>query len=107
MEIHKQQQDYNGKTYIVSNLIHIAEDIKVEDVDIRTINKYDELLNRDYDTVDLVNKIKQIQEVDLSYPILIYRGFVMDGKHRVAKALLEGKKTIKVKYLEELPLPTN
>jgi hypothetical protein len=105
MEVHKQAQEYNKKYYSVSDLIDISKEIKPETVDIRTICGYHHIVGVEYDIQDFVDTVKRVQEADLSYPILLYRGFVMDGKHRLAKALLEGKKTIKVKYLTELPVP--
>lgn len=39
--------------------------------------------------------LQRIKEADLSYPILVsHTGAIMDGFHRVAKAVLQGKNTI-------------
>jgi hypothetical protein len=43
----------------------------------------------------IVGHLRLIQEVDPSYPIILGSdGRVMDGMHRVARALLEGRRTI-------------
>lgn len=44
----------------------------------------------------IIDHIRLIQEVDLSFPIILGAdGRVMDGMHRVARAILEGHSTIK------------
>lgn len=53
----------------------------------------------------LVEHIKLIEAVDLSYPIILSAdGTVMDGMHRVAKALLAGQADIEaVQFVEDPP----
>ena len=47
-----------------------------------------------------------MQEVETDYPIILGPdGRVMDGMHRVARALLEGRPTIKAVRLPTLPAP--
>lgn len=105
MHTHEQKQSYKNNDYSVSRLIDFSKKYKTETVDIRCIDKYYTFLDEKYDIVDFVNEIKRIENADLKYPILIHNGFIMDGKHRLAKAIWQGKKTIKVKFLEELPTP--
>lgn len=53
----------------------------------------------------IVDHCRLIKETDLKHPIILSKeGRVMDGMHRVAKALLLGQKEIvAVKFLEEIP----
>ncbi len=53
----------------------------------------------------IVEHFRLMNETDLKYPIILSKdGRVMDGMHRVAKALLLGHKEIKaVKFTEDLP----
>lgn len=48
--------------------------------------------------------MKLVQETDLAYPIIIsHEGRIMDGMHRVVRALIEGQTTIKaVKFDKEI-----
>ena len=40
--------------------------------------------------------VKLVQDADLSYPIIVNRrGSIIDGRHRLCKAILEWHKTIK------------
>lgn len=52
---------------------------------------------------------KQIQKSDLSYPVQIYRyknrWLLLDGVHRLVKAYLAGKKTIKVRKVPKSAIP--
>lgn len=52
----------------------------------------------------LAEHMKQVMAVDLNYPVILDdEGFIMDGWHRVAKALLEGFPTIKAVRFDETP----
>ena len=54
----------------------------------------------------MLEHIKLIEEADLSFPIILSStGAVMDGRHRVAKALLQGRVEIEAVQFEEDPEP--
>lgn len=54
----------------------------------------------------VVEHLRLIQEVDLSYPIILGSdGRVMDGIHRIARVLLNGCVTIKAVQFEVQPEP--
>lgn len=54
----------------------------------------------------IVEHMRLIEETDLSFPIILSSdGRVMDGMHRVAKALLEGQKTIEAVKFSRDPEP--
>lgn len=64
-------------------------------------NKSDELTWR-----SIIEHLRLIRETDLSYPIILAAdGRVMDGMHRVAKALLEGQETIEAVQFTQDPEP--
>jgi elongation factor P hydroxylase len=49
----------------------------------------------------VVDHVRLIEEVELSHPIILGSdGRVMDGMHRIAKALLEGRTTISAVQFE-------
>lgn len=53
---------------------------------------------------DFVQHAKMVNDADLSYPVLMNQdGHIIDGRHRLAKALLTGAKTIKVKRFKSDP----
>ena len=54
----------------------------------------------------MLEHIKLIEEADLSFPIILSAdGRVMDGRHRIAKAALQGHPTIEAVQFVEDPLP--
>lgn len=94
----------------VARLIQLVKDTPVEDLPLSSIADIDREYWFDHGVAPTVRNVVEhcrlIQEVDLSYPIVIDPdGRVMDGMHRVARALLEGRRTIAAKRLAELPTP--
>jgi hypothetical protein len=54
----------------------------------------------------IVEHLRLVEEADLSHPIILAAdGRVMDGMHRVAKALLRGDDTIRAVRFEVDPEP--
>jgi hypothetical protein len=54
----------------------------------------------------LLEHVRLIEAADLSYPIILSAsGAVMDGMHRVAKAMLEGRNGIEAVQFDEDPEP--
>lgn len=49
--------------------------------------------------------VKRVLEADLSYPVLVFEGHVIDGCHRVLKALLRGDAHITAKIIRDMPPP--
>lgn len=91
------------KVYHVHECIRLAADLPVIELDIETMNiSYNSPTRRD--TVrDFVSHMKSVMEADLSYPIILNEdGYIIDGRHRLCKALYLGEKTIKAKrFLED------
>lgn len=51
-----------------------------------------------------IQHIKHVNDADLDYPIIMNEdGYIIDGRHRLAKAILEGKETIKTKRFKSDP----
>jgi hypothetical protein len=94
----------------VDRLIVAVAEAPIEDVPLAEIGELDSTYWFDHGyspTVrNVVEHVQLIQEVDLGYPIVLDpEGRVMDGMHRVARALLEGRSTIRAKRLRHLPEP--
>lgn len=53
---------------------------------------------------EFIWQMKRVQDSDLDYPIILDDlGQIADGYHRVCKAILEGKATIKAIRMESMP----
>jgi hypothetical protein len=94
----------------VDNLISASSDLPVKDVPL------DSIVDVDTDfwfkfgpppTVQrIIDHIVLIQEVDPSYPIILGSdGRVMDGMHRISRAILDGHATIKAVQFVHEPEP--
>lgn len=54
----------------------------------------------------MLEHVRLIEEADLSFPIILSAtGAVMDGMHRVARAVLEGRDEIEAAQFTEDPEP--
>ena len=95
----------------VDRLIELSHALPIKDVDLASIDEidsvywFDDQLERP--TVRrVVDHARLIEEVDLSHPIILgIDGRVMDGMHRIAKALLQGRATIRAVQFETHPEP--
>jgi hypothetical protein len=89
----------------VDRLVELSKDLPVKDVDLASIDEIDSVYwfdELERPTVrNVVDHARLIEEVDLSHPIILgFDGRVMDGMHRIAKALLEGRTTISAVQFE-------
>lgn len=95
----------------VARLIRLAEGLPVVDVALDSIAEVDTVYwfhgTDDQPTVrSIVGHVRLIRDVDPSYPIILGSdGRVMDGMHRVARALLEGRRTISAVRFSTHPDP--
>lgn len=95
----------------VSRLAEKSAGLPVEEIDLQSIGAVDTVYwfnsSNDEPTVrGVIEHARLINEVDLGYPIILGAdGRVMDGMHRVAKAILEGRTTIKAVRFRVDPEP--
>jgi hypothetical protein len=91
----------------VDNLIAASADLPVRDVELDSIADVDTDFWFAFEPTPTVRRIidhvRLIQDADLSYPIILGSdGRVMDGMHRIARAILDGHTTIKaVRFVDE------
>ncbi|MBV9334704.1 MAG: hypothetical protein JO243_02335 [Solirubrobacterales bacterium] len=84
----------------VDRLVELTRDLPVEQVPLDSISEIDTEYwfdgSAEIPTVrKLVEHVRLINEVDPSYPIILgHDGRVMDGMHRIARALLDGRTEI-------------
>jgi hypothetical protein len=84
----------------VDRLIELSSGLPIIDVALDSIDEIDSVYwfddRQERPTVrHVVDHVRLIVQADLSYPIVLgYDGRVMDGMHRIARAMLEGRETI-------------
>jgi len=88
----------------VSRLIELSKSLPVLNIPMTHLGIgyiYDQMNLR-----ELAGHIEAINKADLSYPIILdENGDVMDGRHRIVKAILVGASSIKAVRFEENPEP--
>lgn len=95
----------------IDRLVALTKNLKRQGVKLDSIREIDESFwfgdKNDRPTCRaIVEHMRLINEVDLSFPIILSSdGRVMDGMHRVAKALLEGHETIEAVKFNQDPEP--
>lgn len=95
----------------VAKLIMRSADLPVEQVPLDSIDEIDSVYWFDGVTYrptvrSVVEHAERIRTVDPSHPILLGPdGRVMDGMHRIARALLDGRTTVDARRFAELPEP--
>jgi len=91
-------------TWTVARLIELSRDLPIMDISLDHLNvyySYEKLTLR-----DMVMHMNAIMAADLTKPIILDEdGELMDGRHRIMKALFIGDKTIKSVRFEENPRP--
>lgn len=97
--------------WAVDRLLDLSKDLEVVDVPLSEIAELDE----DYWFADssedpscrkIVEHCDLINQADLSYPVILCsEGRVMDGMHRIAKALLAERRTVKAVRFITTPEP--
>ena len=91
----------------VDNLIAASADLPVREVGLDSIADVDTDFWFKFGPTPtvrrIIDQVRLIQEADLSYPIILGSdGRVMDGMHRIARAILDGRSTIKaVRFIAE------
>jgi hypothetical protein len=90
----------------VDHLIELTRDFPVKLVPLNFIWQIDTPHWGVVTPRDLIDHAIALQETDLAYPIILSAdGRVMDGMHRVVKALMEGRETIAAVQFDVQPEP--
>ena len=88
----------------VPRLFTLAKDLEVMEIPLDHLNI--SYIFRNLSLRELVGHVIAVNEADLAYPIILDEdGDVMDGRHRIMKAIIEGAETIKAVRFEENPSP--
>ena len=102
--IDKQYSSVGKHKWAVARLIELTKGFPVMEVPLDHLyiwHKYEGLTLR-----EMVMHINTINSADLNFPIILDEdGEIMDGRHRVMKAMLTGCTTIKAVRFDENPRP--
>lgn len=91
-------------TWSVPRLFELARDLPIMNIPLNHLSlyyTYDKLTLR-----EMVTHMRAVLDADLTMPIILDEdGEIMDGRHRLMKAMLKGSKTIKAVRFDENPSP--
>ena len=109
---HTHSTTYGDKLYTwdVYRLWELAKDLPVKEIAIESLSLLDRNCWFNDDEPPTVRRVvdhaRKALDVDMDRPIILnVDGVVMDGAHRVVKALLEGRETIRGVQFTEMPEP--
>lgn len=88
-------------TWNVEKLWEYSKDLEASEWEIPS----DFLESWSWGQTHISQHIDRCLSADLSYPILVYEGKIIDGCHRAVKAMAQGDTHISAKLLTELPTP--
>lgn len=101
---HDQMCNLGRSSWSVPRLFELARALPVMEIQLDHLNlwcTYGRLSLR-----DMVMHINAVNAADLDQPIILDEdGELLDGRHRIMKALLLGRKTIKAVRFDENPSP--
>jgi len=95
----------NGCKWIISDLIERTKGLEVMDVPLIHMSqdyKINGMLLREF-----IAHMRLVLEADMDCPVIMDEdGCLFDGRHRMARAILEGQTSIKAVRFDEDPPPT-
>ena len=91
------------KHWRVSRLVFLSRELKPFNIPMEALNIYN-LYPGSKTTLQFIKNMKKVLNSDLSKPIILdEEGYVMDGRHRICKALFKGIKSIKAVRFKKTP----
>jgi len=101
----RQYCESDGEKWSVLLLIEESKDLPAFDLPLMHMDLSDIVFDQ-CTPRQMAGHIKAVQNADLSKPIILCEdGSIMDGRHRVIKALVEGKPTVKAVRFDVTPEP--
>lgn len=93
-----------GLSWSVPRLFELSKDLPVMDIPIDHLNVF--YTYKNLTLRDMVMHINAVHNADLDRPIILDEdGELMDGRHRLMRAMYLGLKTVKAVRFEENPSP--
>jgi len=96
--------DSDGYYWAVPRLIEHSKNFPVFEISVAGIYIGSRVFSESRTARSIAEHVKRVNETSLEYPIIMDPdGFIIDGWHRVIKALVNGVKTIKAVRFESMP----
>lgn len=108
MSFHYSENSYvnYGRRYTAHSLIEHSKKYPVFELPLAGLNIAGYPWGNNPTIDNFIYHSKRVQNADLKNPIILDdMGCIADGWHRICKAILEGRETIKAIRLEDMPEP--
>lgn len=93
-----------SRVWIVANLIEHAKGLPVFDLPLAAVHSGCQVWAPITSPYEFAQHMRRVVDVDTSHPVILdQEGFIMDGWHRVARALLDRKASIPAVRFETTP----
>jgi hypothetical protein len=95
----------------VDRLIELSSGLPIREIALDSIGEVDTVYwfsagSSEPTVRNIVEHFRLVQEVDSSHPVILgVDGRVMDGMHRIARAMLEGRTMVRAVQFETYPEP--
>jgi hypothetical protein len=94
----------DDKVWTVANLIERARGLEPFDLPLAAIYAGAHVWHPIESPYEFARHMRRVLDVDTSHPVILdEEGFIMDGWHRVTRALVDGKTTIKAVRFAKTP----
>lgn len=104
---HKWAQDYvsyKGKDFSIAEIIKYSEKTPTTIVPIEAIDHSIDITSGNTDILEFSEHVNRVIKADMKYPIILApNGYLLDGRHRLARGLIDKHNTVKVKRLKGMP----
>lgn len=99
---------HDGKLWVISDLIARVKELKLKPkkLKLKHISLYN-IVFKCEDSYEFMQHVNHVKHSGKKPIILSHRGQILDGSHRICKAILKGKKTIMCYKLPYDVRPTN
>lgn len=106
---HEPLQDYftdgRGGWWSVARLLDDSKHLAIFDCPVAALD-LSGVIWQGANMLELASHVKRVLDADMDRPILLdWEGSIADGRHRVLKALAEGRRTIKARRMTWRPEP--
>lgn len=96
---------FGDQRWRVSRLTKLVEDFEIFTIPLKHIVTYD-IYPKSENTKEYIEHIRRVLSADLERPIILdEEGCLMDGRHRLLKAMMNGKTFILAVRFDENPEP--
>jgi hypothetical protein len=97
-------RDGTGNVWVVPRLAELAKKLEPFDLPLCGVDLSTKIFRPVECAFLMAYHLKRVQDTSLEHPVILDQyGMIMDGWHRVVKAILEGRETIKAVRFEKTP----